>query len=166
MTILLREPTAELYGEIAAYRREMLEAGSSMDGCGSLRSTEDPAVWLAQVESLRQEATCPAPWVPATQFVALSETGRVLGMIQVRHRFNAYLERYGGHIGYSVRPSARRQGVAKEMLRQALTHCRELGLRRVLITCLEDNEASRRTILAQALIDAARAIAAQREKES
>lgn len=49
---------------------------------------------------------CPAPWVPATQFVALSETGRVLGMIQVRHRFNAYLERYGGHIGYSVRPSA------------------------------------------------------------
>lgn len=148
MTILLREPTAELCGEIAAYRREMLEAGSSMDGCGSLRSTEDPAVWLAQVESQRQEATCPAPWVPATQFVALSETGRVLGMIQVRHRFNAYLERYGGHIGYSVRPSARRQGVAKEMLRQALTHCRELGLRRVLITCLEDNEASRRTILA------------------
>ena len=83
MTILLREPTAELCGEIAAYRREMLEAGSLMGGCGSLGSTEDPAVWLAQVESLRQEATCPAPWVPATQLVALSETGRVLGMIQV-----------------------------------------------------------------------------------
>ena len=82
MTILLREPTAELCGEIAAYRREMLEAGSSMDGCASLGSTEDPAVWLAQVESQRQEATCPAPWVPATQFVALSETGRVLGMIR------------------------------------------------------------------------------------
>lgn len=75
MTILLREPTAELCGEIAAYRREMLEAGSLMGGCGSLGSTEDPAVWLAQVESLRQEATCPAPWVPATQFVALSEPG-------------------------------------------------------------------------------------------
>ena len=72
MTILLREPTAELCGEIAAYRREMLEAGSSMDGCGSLRSTEDPAVWLAQVESLRQEATCPAPW--ATRRTAATTT--------------------------------------------------------------------------------------------
>lgn len=148
MKIYLREPGPELCGEIAAYRREMLEAGSLMGGCGSLGSTEDPAVWLAQVESQRREATCPAPWVPATQFVALSETGRVLGMIQVRHRFNAYLERYGGHIGYSVRPSARRQGVAKEMLRQALDHCRKMGLKRVLVTCLEDNEASRRTILA------------------
>lgn len=148
MKIDLREPGPELCGEIAGYRREMLEAGSSMDGCGSLRRTEDPAVWLAQVESLRREETCPAPWGPATQFVALSETGQLLGMIQVRRRFNDYLERYGGHIGYSVRPSQRRRGVAKEMLRQALGFCKEIGLTRVLITCLEDNEASRRTILA------------------
>lgn len=79
MKINLREPGPELCGEIAGYRQEMLEAGSSMDGCGSLRRTEDPAVWLAQVESLRREETCPAPWGPATQFVACPRPGSCWG---------------------------------------------------------------------------------------
>ena len=37
-------------------------------------------------------------------------------MIQLRHCFNDYLERYGGHIGYSVRPDERRKGYAAWML--------------------------------------------------
>ena len=69
-------------------------------------------------------------------------------MIQVRHYFNEYLEKYAGHIGYSVRPSERRKGYAKEMLRLALGFCRQIGLERVLVSCKPDNEGSRRTILA------------------
>ena len=74
--------------------------------------------------------------------------GRLVGMVNVRHYFNDYLEQFGGHIGYSVRPSERRKGCAKEQLRLALSFCREtLGLDRVLITCYTSNEGSRRTIL-------------------
>ncbi|MBQ6146940.1 MAG: GNAT family N-acetyltransferase, partial [Clostridia bacterium] len=68
-------------------------------------------------------------------------------MLQIRHYFNEYLEKYSGHIGYSVRPSERRKGYATAMLRDALPYCRELGIRDVLISCLTDNEGSRRTIL-------------------
>ncbi len=69
-------------------------------------------------------------------------------MLQVRHYFNDYLEKFAGHIGYSVRPTERSKGYAKRMLREGLEFCRSIGIERVLISCEIHNEASRRTILA------------------
>lgn len=66
----------------------------------------------------------------------------------MRHRFNAFLAAYGGHIGYSVRPSERRKGYAARMLRDTLPFCRQIGLEKVLISCRTDNVGSRKTILA------------------
>ncbi len=73
---------------------------------------------------------------------------RILGMIDIRHYLNEYLKNYGGHIGYSIRPTERRKGYAKEMLKMALSKCRELNIYRVLITCIERNIGSEKTILA------------------
>ena len=61
---------------------------------------------------------------------------------------HVFLRMYGGHIGYSVRPSKRMNGVGTAMLRDMLEICRkEYGLKRVLITCLRDNEGSKRVIM-------------------
>ena len=60
----------------------------------------------------------------------------------------SYLDTYGGHIGYSVAPGERRKGYASQMLKEALIKCRELGIDKVLITCTDNNEGSRKTILA------------------
>lgn len=146
--IRLVRPTEGSLDQVWAYRQECLDAGSSMDGCGPLRRLEDPAEWLARIIRYTDPATLPEGRVLATQFLAVRESdGRLVGMIQVRHYFNEYLEKYAGHIGYSVRPRERRKGYAKEMLRLALPYCKQLGLTRVLITCDADNEGSRRTIL-------------------
>lgn len=139
-------PDVSMSEEIAAYRREFLDSGSSMDGCGSLASMEDPKDWLSQVEALSDEKTVPENWVRSTQFV-LMRGQRILGTLQVRHCFNDFLRDYGGHIGYSVRPCERRKGYASRMLKEALPFCRSIGLDKVLITCLRENEGSRRTIL-------------------
>lgn len=148
-TIKLTLPSETHLDQVWAYRQECFAADSSMDGCGPLRFNESPEQWLADVRAYTDPATLPEGKVLATQFLAVRESdGRLVGMINVRHYFNDYLEQYGGHIGYSVRPGERRKGYAKEQLRLALTFCKEtLGLDRVLITCQPHNEGSRRTIL-------------------
>jgi predicted acetyltransferase len=74
------------------------------------------------------------------------EGDQVLGGIALRHRLNDFLLRAGGHIGYGIRPSARRRGVAAWALGRMLDEARLLGLDRVLIVCAPDNIASARTI--------------------
>ena len=85
--------------------------------------------------------------VIATQFFYVRKAdNRLVGMIQVRHYFNDYLSKFGGHIGYSIRPSERRKGYATSMLNAILPYCREIGLDKLLITCIDGNIGSEKTI--------------------
>lgn len=68
--------------------------------------------------------------------------GEFVGYLALRHSLTPWLLEEGGHIGYSVRPSRRRQGHASRALRQALPYAAALGLDRVLVTADEDNVAS------------------------
>jgi predicted acetyltransferase len=70
----------------------------------------------------------------------------VVGFLALRHSLTAWLFEEGGHIGYSVRPSRRREGIASRALGLAVRRSGELGLDRVLLTCDEDNPGSARTI--------------------
>lgn len=141
----LVQPDERMLADVAAYKTEFLASGDSMDGTGMLRH-QTPEAWLDTCRRLLREDTCPDGLVPATQFVAVSDDGRIVGMIDLRHRLNAYLAEFGGHIGYSVRPSERRKGYATCILALVLQEARKLQLSRVLVTCDEGNEASRLVI--------------------
>ena len=88
----------------------------------------------------REERGEERPIPSSTRF--LVEDGTLLGVVNVRHRLNDKLRRFGGHVGYSVRPSARGRGHATAMLRHALELLRGLGEPKTLLTCAEDNHAS------------------------
>jgi predicted acetyltransferase len=82
----------------------------------------DPAAFGAYVARLLGERAEPGVregFVPATTLWWASGE-RFLGRLAIRHRLTPALETMGGHIGYDVRPGARRQGYATAMLAAAL----------------------------------------------
>lgn len=96
--------------------------------------------WLAR-------ATNPPPGlVPETIFWMVDEAGEFVGRISIRHYLTDRLRIFGGHIGYEVRPSRRREGHGKMALRLALTEAQKLGLGRVMLTCDATNTGSRKII--------------------
>ena len=110
---------------------------------------DSPEGFSAYVFGLRAQSVEDTPrpegWVPDTTWWWL-DGPEFLGRIALRHRLNEYLRTLGGHIGYDVRPSARRRGHATAMLAAALPRAHAMGIDPVLVTCDVDNVASRRVI--------------------
>lgn len=100
---------------------------------------------LSQCAQADDDAPRPRGWVPAT-YLWYVDGFEFLGRLSIRHRLTPWLRDYGGHVGYDVRPSARRRGHATAMLREALPWCQRLGIDPVLVTCDTDNVASRKVI--------------------
>lgn len=150
--IELVPPTLALRDEVASCLADF--AGTPVDGAGITDPSRPPRTddeWSEFVlERLAEED--PATelvdgWVHCTsRWIREIGTGEVLGFLAVRHRLTPFLLEVGGHIGYSVRPGARRRGVATAALAQGLEIAAGLGIDPVLITCDTDNTASRRTI--------------------
>lgn len=131
------------------YKNEFEQQGDHLDGTADLGAAESFSSWLMALQADTSPDTVRPGRVPADTFLAVRRSdGRLVGMTNIRHTLNDYLFRFGGHIGYSVRPGERRKGYAKEILRLALNWCQELGLERVLVTCDSENKASARTIQA------------------
>lgn len=80
-----------------------------------------------------------AGMVPASRFWLISADNRYLGDVDVRHHLNEALSRFGGHIGYKIRPSERRKGYGKLICRLGIQEARKLGIGDILITCDDDN---------------------------
>jgi predicted acetyltransferase len=129
--------SADDRSEIGRYVRGRQEAWSSDEAFRAF--TEEV---LAQ---RLEETPRPVGFVPDTELWWV-EGNEFLGRVGIRHRLTPALLEIGGHIGYDVRPSARRRGHATAMLRKARIVAHGLGIERALVTCDVDNVGSRAVI--------------------
>ena len=145
----MKKVDESMFDSIRDYRNEMLSSRSSFDGCNRLEEYEDIEKWYLFNRLFESYETCPPGYSLGYMYAYLNDD-EVIGMVNIRPDASnhPHLKRYGGHIGYSVKPSYRGKGIGSIMLRDTLDICRdEFKLDKVLVTCLKSNEASRRVIL-------------------
>ena len=146
--IILVKPDLSYADEIIKYKEESLAESPIINGSAGLDRLSSIEDWLEELNKRSCEDTVPKGLVPSSTYLGVREKDNyIVGMIDIRHYLNEYLTQVGGNIGYSVRKSERNKGYAKQMLKLALEKCKELKIKKVLITCDEDNIASEKVIL-------------------
>ena len=146
--IILIKPDLSYADEIIKYKEEALFEKAIINSSISLEKFSSVEGWLEELKKRSRQETVPEGLVPSSTYLGIREKDNyIVGMIDIRHYLNEYLTQVGGNIGYSVRKSERNKGYAKQMLKLALEKCRDLKMKKVLITCDEDNIASEKVIL-------------------
>lgn len=84
-------------------------------------------------------------FVPYTAYVFIVDN-KIVGVGSLRHELNEYLANFGGHIGYSIRPSERKKGYGKESLKLLLEEAAKKNINEVIVTCSSDNIGSQKVI--------------------
>ncbi|OLB74471.1 MAG: GNAT family N-acetyltransferase [Actinobacteria bacterium 13_2_20CM_2_71_6] len=117
-------------------------------GLGPSDEVDSPAgfaAWVARLTAQSDPAWAIDAGNAPCAYRWIVESDRVLGGIALRHGNSEYVL-WAGHIGYGIRPSARRRGLATWAMGRMLDEARVLGLDRVLAVCAVDNVASVKTI--------------------
>jgi predicted acetyltransferase len=141
----LRRPSLELASSFEELRDAVLDGGyDGWTGASALALRDIPA-YIDATRSWAKGERLERGWVPSDRFWVVEE-GVVLGEVDVRHKLNNFLQQLGGHIGYLTHPEHRNKGVATFALREGLKRLAKIGVKRALITCLDDNVPSQRVI--------------------
>lgn len=147
------KPSSGRKEDIIGYLKEHAEAGSDINGTGSLdrilsgwsfEEALERCLRMEEKDYALQQRRC-----PGRTFLLIRENdGNLVGTINVRWDLNEAMLRFGGHIGYGIRPSERGKGYSKINLYMGLKEALRLGLSRVMIGCSTSNIPSDRTIRA------------------
>ena len=140
-------PTKEREQDAIDFINEFYEYNSDINGTGGLqRYLDNYDGWLEKLEEdykrIPNEEKVPAK----TYFLVRESDNRIVGMINIRLALNERLKKYGGHIGYCIRPTERGKGYNKINLYLGLKICKEHGIKEVFMDADKENPASWKTM--------------------
>lgn len=141
----LIEPTPELKETFIAMAAEYQSLGEKRYAELLPQLEHDFAGYVQRLEMDAAGIDLPEGYVPQSTFWSV-EDHDLVGGIRIRHKLTPWLKQIGGHIGYDIRPSRRRQGYGTRQLALALEFPRKWDWVKVLLTCNDDNIASARII--------------------
>ncbi len=109
--------------------------------------TDDFPAFLERLQQCALGSEIAQGYAPHETFWLVEDGVNVVGVSNLRLELNDNLRKDGGHIGYGIRPSARRRGLATLILKETLRKARERGITRALVTAEKGNIGSIKTIL-------------------
>lgn len=149
----LEEPSLERKDEIIEYLDEFVKYNSNINGTGSLDKIYDGYTFE---EALERCLNMKNEWyaksinrVPGKTFLLIrKDDNKIVGTINIRWNLSEKMLKFGGHIGYGIRPTERRNGYNKIQLYLVLLEAQKLNLDKVMLDCSVDNLGSDKTIKA------------------
>ena len=149
----LEEPSLERKDEIIEYLDEFVKYNSNINGTGSLDKIYDGYTFE---EALERCLNMKNEWyaksinrVPGKTFLLIrKDDNKIVGTINIRWNLSEKMLKFGGHIGYGIRPTERRKGYNKIQLYLVLLEAQKLNLDKVMLDCSVDNLGSDKTIKA------------------
>jgi len=149
----LESPSIRRKDEIIEYINEFVEYNSDINGTGSLDKILEGYTFEQALERcLNMENKEYAEKFGRCQgktFLLVRENdNRIVGTINVRWNLNEAMLRFGGHIGYGIRPTERRKGYNKINLYLGMIEAKKVGLEKVMLDCDVNNIGSDRTLKA------------------
>ena len=147
------KPSIKRKNEIIEYLDEFVKYGSDINGAGALdkiyegytfEEALDRCLKMEDEEYAKSKGRCPGK----TFLLIREDDNKIVGTINLRWNLPEAMLRFGGHIGYGVRPTERRKGYNKINLDMVLKEAQKVGLDKVMLDCSVDNLGSDNTIKA------------------
>lgn len=148
--LYLKEPTMEEKEELEKMIREFSLANDEyqFEGLGSFKKIYEASFkeFYKGLEENKHISEINPNWANQTSYVLIDKNGHIYGAANLRHELKGKLFEIGGHISYAIRPSERKKGYGVLQLSLLLKKAKEMGIKKVLITCRENNIGSKKTM--------------------
>lgn len=149
----LEEPSLERKDEIIEYLDEFVKYNSNINGTGSLDKIYDGYTFEEALErclNMKNEGYAKSinRVLGKTFLLIRKDDNKIVGTINIRWNLSEKMLKFGGHIGYGIRPTERRKEYNKIQLYLVLLEAQKLNLDKVMLDCSVDNLGSDKTIKA------------------
>lgn len=150
MNLYLKEPTLEDKEAVIEMCKEFEGSNDEykFEGTSNIKYilSDSYEKYLEKCEVDKNIENVNPNWSNANNYLLVDENNRIYGCSQFRHHILGELINVGGNFAYAIRPSERGKGYGIIQLKLLIEKAKEIGLEKVLVTCRENNIASKKTM--------------------